>query len=142
MVKIILADNQDITRAGMMYVFSKMEHIECLLATNKMELIEQLKTNPTSIVIVDYPLFDFASANDIRILGLRFPESFFILWSEDLGVSFVKEVMNMSYRISVLLKEAKLTEIEQCISYAKEAASFSLSAYHGNVARTSFFSFL
>ena len=124
MVKIILADNQDITRAGMMYVFSKMEHIECLLATNKMELIEQLKTNPTSIVIVDYPLFDFASANDIRILGLRFPESFFILWSEDLGVSFVKEVMNMSYRISVLLKEAKLTEIEQCISYAKEGRRF------------------
>ena len=124
MVKIILADNQDITRTGMMYVFSKMEHIECLLATNKMELIEQLKTNPTSIVIVDYSLFDFASANDIRILGLRFPESFFILWSEDLGVSFVKEVMNMSFSIIVLIKEAKLTEIEQCISYAKEGRRF------------------
>ena len=41
-----------------------------------------------------------------------------------MGVSFVKEVMNMSYRISVLLKEAKLTEIEQCISYAKEGRRF------------------
>ena len=39
MKNIIIADNQDITRAGMAYVLSKRDNISCQVARDKSELI-------------------------------------------------------------------------------------------------------
>ena len=43
MQHIIIADNQDITRAGLLYVLSHMEDVSCQVAGDKSELIHQLK---------------------------------------------------------------------------------------------------
>ncbi len=124
MVNIILADNQDITRAGMLYVLGKMSDVTCKIATDKIELLYQLNENPLSIVIVDYTLFDFSGQQDLQIIGQRFPHAFCILWSEDLSVEFVKQAINTNSRVSVLLKDSRMSEIRDCIAYAKQAHRF------------------
>ena len=40
MQHIIIADNQDITRAGLFYVLSHMEDVSCQVAGDKSELIQ------------------------------------------------------------------------------------------------------
>lgn len=124
MVNIILADNQDITRAGMLYVLLKMEGVTCRLATDKIELFYQLEEAPTSVVIVDYTLFDFNGQADLQILAHRFPHAFCVLWSEELSLEFVKLAINNNNRVSVLLKESRMSEIRTCIDYAGKGQRF------------------
>ena len=78
MHKLIIADNQDITRAGMAYVLSKRENISCQVAGYKSELILLLNDYPDAVVILDYTLFDI------------------ILWSEELSVDFIRNLVNAS----------------------------------------------
>ena len=60
----IIADNQDITKAGMMFLLSKQKEVSLLLeADNKMELVQLLRIHPQAVVILDYTLFDFSGAD-------------------------------------------------------------------------------
>ncbi len=61
MREFIIADNQDITKAGMMFLLGRQKDTSLLLeADNKAELIQQLRLHPTAVVILDYTLFDFS----------------------------------------------------------------------------------
>ena len=53
--QVILADKQDITKAGLKYICSQMEGFEltCRSAEDKTELIELLKQKPDSVVVLD-----------------------------------------------------------------------------------------
>ena len=68
MQNIIVADNQDITRAGMVYVLSKMKGISCDIAGSKAELIRLLSGCPEAIVILDYTLLT-SPASPISLLS-------------------------------------------------------------------------
>ena len=51
MREFIIADNQDITKAGMMFLLSKQKDTALLLeADNKAELIQQLRLHPEAVV--------------------------------------------------------------------------------------------
>ena len=80
MQHIIIADNQDITRAGLLYVLSHIEDVSCQVAGDKSELIHQLKGCPRAILILDYTLFDFSGTADLLVLGQRYPLAHLILW--------------------------------------------------------------
>lgn len=114
---IIVADNQAITHAGILYILSDMGFAPTISVRTKTELMLQLKQKPYSIVILDYTLFDFDSESDLQNIVQRYPKAYFILWSEDLSVNFIRTLMNNDNRISILLKDAKLSEIKQCIEY-------------------------
>ena len=71
----IIADNQDISKAGMMFLLSRQKDVSVLLeADNKAELIQQLRLYPQAVVILDYTLFDFAGADELIVLQERFKE--------------------------------------------------------------------
>lgn len=55
-MKILLADKQDITRAGLSYVISKMEGMETRTIEDKADLMLALKENEDTVVILDYTL--------------------------------------------------------------------------------------
>ena len=58
MREFIIADNQDISKAGMMFLLSKQKEVSLLLeADNKAELIQQLRLYPQAVIILDYTLF-------------------------------------------------------------------------------------
>lgn len=124
MKNIIIADNQDITQAGMAYVLSKRDNISCRVARNKSELILLLSDCPEAVVILDYTLFDISSESDLLNIGQRFPLAHLILWSEELSVDFIRHLVNASNWISVLMKDAKMAEIEQCLDYVLQGQRF------------------
>ena len=124
MKNIIIADNQDITRAGMAYVLSKRENVSYQVAGNKSELILLLNDCPEAVVMLDYTLFDISSESDLLNIGQRFPLAHLILWSEELSVDFIRNLVNASNRISVLMKDTKMSEIEQCLDYVLQGQRF------------------
>jgi DNA-binding NarL/FixJ family response regulator len=116
-MQIVLADNQDITRAGLMYLCDSFG-AAWKQATDKTELIERLKQAGDAVVVLDYTLFDINDIEELEILHERFPQVHWILFSVDLSTEFVRRAIAVSTRFSVLMKESPLQEIRECIQYA------------------------
>ena len=122
---IILADNQDITRAGMTYVCEHQEPIaEVSRAVDKTELIEQLKQHADAVVVLDFTLFDINDIDELEILHERFPLARWILFSFDLSPDFVRRAIATTPQFSVLLKDSPLSEIRDCLRYAARNQRF------------------
>lgn len=116
-MNVFLADKQDITRAGMMYILSEMKDVTFKSVDDKAELIEQLKGDPSGCVVLDYTSFDINDSSDLLILGQRFPESHWLLFSDDLSVDFVRVMLASSMQFSVLLKDSPMVEIREALRY-------------------------
>ena len=123
-MKILLADKQDITRAGLTYVIEKMEGLETKFVEDKAELMLALKENEDTVVILDYTLFDINDAAELLILNQRFPYTRWLLFSEDLSADFVKVLIASSSMFSVLLKESQLMEIKEAIRFCVASNRF------------------
>ena len=122
-MKILLADKQDITRAGLTYVIEKMEGLETKFVEDKAELMLALKENEDTVVILDYTLFDINDAAELLILNQRFPYTRWLLFSEDLSADFVR-VLIASSMFSVLMKESQLMEIKEAIRFCVASKRF------------------
>jgi DNA-binding NarL/FixJ family response regulator len=116
---VALADNQDITRAGMMYVCQELGQVEMRRAEDKAGLIEQLKQHPDAVVVLDYTLFDINDVEELEILYQRFPLVQWVLFSVDLSSDFVRRVIAIAPRFNILLKESPIQEIRECLMYAQ-----------------------
>lgn len=102
----IIADNQDISKAGMMFLLSRQKDVSVLLeADNKAELIQQLRLYPQAVVILDYTLFDFAGADELIVLQERFKEADWILFSDELSINFLRQVLFSSMAFGVVMKD-------------------------------------
>ena len=123
-MKILLADKQDITRAGLTYVIEKMEGFETKFVEDKAELMLALKENEDTVVILDYTLFDINDAAELLILNQRFPYTRWLLFSEDLSADFVKVLIASSSMFSVLLKESQMMEIKEAIRFCVASKRF------------------
>ena len=110
----LLADNQDITCAGLAYVLGGM-NASFQPVTDKAGLIEQLKNNAQAAVFIDYTLFDINDADELIILSLRFPEVRWILFSDELSSDFIRRVVVSSSMVSVVMKDSPMNEIRDCI---------------------------
>ena len=117
-MNILLADNQDITRAGLLYVFEQIGVENVVAATDKAALLDKLRDNPCSVVILDYTLFDFSGDSELLIVGERFKNAFLVLFSEELSLDFVRRMVGTSLSVSVLLKESPMSEITDCLKQA------------------------
>lgn len=116
---VALADNQDITRAGMMYVCQEIDGTVMRRTEDKAELIEQLKQHPEAVVVLDYTLFDINDVEELEILYQRFPLVQWVLFSVDLSSDFVRRVIAIAPRFNILLKESPIQEIRECLMYAQ-----------------------
>ncbi|MDD6552260.1 MAG: response regulator transcription factor [Prevotellaceae bacterium] len=117
-MKILLADRQDITRAGMAWLIHSEEGYDYRYVEDKAELIEALKGDDDTVVILDYTLFDINDADDLLILEERFPHTRWILFSEDLSLDFVRRLIASSTQFSILLKECPMAEIREAFNFA------------------------
>ena len=120
--RILLADRQDITRAGMIYILQGIEGMEWKYTEDKAELMLALKDNDDTVVVLDYTSFDINDADELLILQQRFSHTRWLLFSEDLSADFVRVLIASSMQFSILLKESPMSEI-------KEAMKFCI---HGN----------
>lgn len=116
---ICLADNQDITRAGLQYVVEGIDPDAQFHRTeDKAELVDQLKSHPDAIVVIDYTLFDLNDVEELQILHDRFPKAAWVIFSVDLSTIFVKRAIAIGSTVSILLKESSLHEIRECMLFA------------------------
>ena len=119
MREFIIADNQDISKAGMMFLLSKQKDVATLLeADNKAELIQQLRLYPQAVVVLDYTLFDFAGADELIVLQERFKEADWILFSDELSLNFLRQVLFSSMAFGVVMKDNSKEEIMTAIQCA------------------------
>ena len=119
MRNIIVADNQDISNAGWHYLLNN--HIEISEITDVSEkkmLINKLINFPSSMVILDYTLFDFESVNELLILQSRFEQVDWILFSDELSDEFLRTLLYNTRSFSVLMKDSTKEEIGTAIKEA------------------------
>lgn len=119
MREFIIADNQDISKAGMMFLLGKQKDVSLLLeADNKAELIQQLRLYPQAVIVLDYTLFDFAGADELIVLQERFKEADWILFSDELSLNFLRQVLFSSMAFGVVMKDNSKEEIMTAIQCA------------------------
>ncbi len=123
-MKILLADRQDITRAGLIYVLQGIEGVEWKYTEDKAELLLALKEHDDTVVILDYTSFDINDADELLILQQRFTRTRWLLFSEDLSADFVRVLIASSMQFSILLKESPLSEIKEAVKFCIHGSRF------------------
>lgn len=103
----------------MTYFAQTLADTACRQADDKTEMIEQLKEHPDAVIILDYTLFDINDVEELEILCQRFPLAQWVLFSMELSVDFVRRIVAISPRFSILMKESPSQEILECLQYAK-----------------------
>ncbi len=132
----ILADNQDITREGILsLLYQQGKNVDIVTAVSYQELQEKLRLYQNSTVILDYTLFDFASVN--QFLNMRFgaQKSSWLLFSDELSEVFLRQILLSVSAISVVMKhdsKEEIIEALKCVSagevYLCETAKSALAA--------------
>ncbi len=123
-MKIYIADNQDITRAGLLYVVSQRPDSESKLTSDKASLIEALKDDSHVVIILDYTLFDINDAAELNIISERFPKAQWILFSEDLSQDFLREIVLVCPKCGIVLKDCSLAEIREALDFASKGKRY------------------
>lgn len=124
MTHYIIADNQELTRAGLKAIIRSKFPGEISIADDKTELILQLKEHPESIILLDYTLFDFNDASNLMIAADRFTQSQWILISEDLTTDFIGQIYYGSRNISILFKDTPVNDIANALRSALDGNRF------------------
>ena len=123
-MKIYIADNQDITRAGLLYIISQRPDCESKHTPDKTSLIEALKDDRHVVIILDYTLFDINDAAELSIISQRFPEAQWILFSEDLSHDFLRQIVLVCPKCGIVLKDCSLAEIREAIDFASKGKRY------------------
>lgn len=121
MKSLILADNQDITSAGILYLCDKMPGFTLgplQEVSNRKELLRALSIQPDSIVVLDYTLFDLSGVDELLILQARFKQAWWVLFSDELSEDFIRRVLFGGDAFSILLKDSSLNEIMEAFRSA------------------------
>jgi len=117
MKNVILADNQDITRAGLLYFLKQTAgEMHLMEAFSKKELLAELTTSQDALVIIDYTLYDLTGPDNLLNLSARFKHAHFLLFSEELSENFLRTVIPGCDTISVLFKDATQDEIQAALN--------------------------
>ncbi|MDR2817011.1 MAG: response regulator transcription factor [Proteiniphilum sp.] len=115
----IIADNQDITREGLISIL-RSQNMESRVETahTRTELQARLRSYPESVVILDYTLFDFVSVNQLLNMKMGAKASGWILFSDELEEHFLRQILLVDPGISVVMKHNPLQNILDAITCA------------------------
>lgn len=124
----IIADNQDIARAGILYLLKELKGIsiptDIVEITNKSQLLSLLKTKETAFVIIDYTNMDFNSADELLTIHERFPQVKWLLFSDELSEEFLRRVLLDNSAFGVVMKENSGTEIQSALQYTLQGKRY------------------
>lgn len=108
----IIADNRDITRAGLISYIKEMNpNLNIVEVSGYNSLLEELRKQPLSVVVVDYSLFDFSSLNHMLNIKSGAKDSLWLLFSEEPGEQFLRQLLISDSTISIVLKNGAKDEI-------------------------------
>lgn len=114
---VIVADNLVISHAGWLHFLQSRTDIgQIHEAVTKKELAGLLPAHPSAIIIIDYTYFDFSGVEDLINMIYRYPSSHWILFSDDLSIDFVKQVVNQTTNTSIIYRDSSAADIFCAIS--------------------------
>jgi DNA-binding NarL/FixJ family response regulator len=123
-ITLILADNQPITRLGIITLWNRyVPESNVIPVKDKPELLIALAAHPEALILLDYTLFDFSSLESMVITGMRFQNSRWILFSDDLNETFLRRIVSEKH-FSILLKDDSIEEISNALRSGLEKKQF------------------
>lgn len=120
----ILADNQDLTRYAFEAIIRKDERNVIHRSTDKAGLMQLLKENENSVVVLDYTLFDFIDEEQLLIISERFAMASWVLVSDELTESFLRQVIYSSHAFSIVFKDSPLKDILDALRSASRGQRY------------------
>lgn len=115
----IIADNQDISKAGMMFLLSRQKDVSVLLeGDNKAELIQQFAPVSASGGYSGLYLIRFCRSGRTDRPARRFKEADWILFSDELSINFLRQVLFSSMAFGVVMKDNSKEEIMSALQCA------------------------
>ena len=114
----ILADNHELTRFAEESLIRQDERNTIQRASDKAGLVQLLKENEHSVVVLDYTLFDFADENQLLIISERFLMTQWILISYELTPNFLRKVVYSSHQFSIVFKDGPMKELRDALRSA------------------------
>lgn len=126
---IIIADNQDITKAGLLFLLEQLKDVGSIREVeSKKELVRELISEGQAVIILDHTLFDFSGADELLILKERFQKTDWLLFSDELSDDFLKRLILHNSSFSVVLKNSRKEEITGAIRGAIRSERFICSS--------------
>jgi DNA-binding NarL/FixJ family response regulator len=117
----ILADNQDITREGIVVLLKESGLSKKIVEVKTYgELQKKLTIYPDAVVVMDYTLFNFSSYQQMLIVKEKVKNSSWVLFSDELGKQFIRQVLLADPSISIVMKhdaKAEILTALRCAAY-------------------------
>jgi len=121
----LLADNQDITREGIKALIGSAGiAAQVIRVRNRAELQEWLRAHPDAVVVLDYALFDFVSAQQMLVACESARHSRWILFSDEPAAAFLRLVLVANPTLSVVFKYDTAEEITDALLHAARGERF------------------
>lgn len=120
MANYILADNQELTSYALESILLKDSENRIRRASDKAGLIELLKENEHSVVVLDYALFDIPDEDSLLIISERFAMATWVLLCDDLTEKFMRKMTYSSHVFSIVFKDSSLKSIRDALQYAAQ----------------------
>ena len=111
----ILADNQDITRIGLMALLNVSKEDKVHEVKSKKGLVALLQRYTAAVVILDYTLFDIESMDELFILKDRFGGVERLLFSDEFSPDCIYRALNLGF--GVLMTDSPKDEIQTAFLY-------------------------
>lgn len=125
MREFIIADNQDITKAGILFLLEGVKEATSIREVdNKAELVSEIRQKSKSVVILDYTLFDFSGVDELLVLRERFPNVSWLLFSDELSEDFLRRTIINNQSFGVVMKDSSKEEILSALQCALKGERF------------------
>lgn len=125
MREFIIADNQDITKAGILFLLEGVKEATSVReVNNKAELVSEIRQKSESVVILDYTLFDFSGVDELLVLKERFPNVSWLLFSDELSEDFLRRTIINNQSFGVVMKDSSKEEILSALQCALKGERF------------------
>lgn len=120
----ILADYQELTRLGLKTLLSEFDGCNITIVEDKATLIEHLRQDSKVVVVIDFTLFDFTDEDNLIIVTERFPETLWLLVSDDLNHATIKKFLYSSKRISIVFKDTPIYILREAIKVTMSGSRY------------------
>lgn len=120
----IIADNQDITRMGVIALLKELKAEVIQEASGYRELLELLRLHPCSVVVIDYSLFDFHSLPQLLNIKSGAAGSSWLLLTDEPEEQFLRRLLLADSTISVVTKQDSLDEIRQALQLVSAGSTY------------------
>jgi DNA-binding NarL/FixJ family response regulator len=116
-ITLIIADNQNFTKAGIVSILTGFyhHHLDIITVKNKAELNQALNTEEPQLLIIDYNLFDFELVSEFGEIRKNFPNMGILVISEVLESEEVLSIINLGIT-NYILKTSNEQELIDAVT--------------------------